>query len=75
MELFKGNTSPSLTDTIRVDGAPFDLTDCTVKFQMKLIGASSLTVDTAATIVDAEAGEVRYDWQAADVDTAGSFIG
>lgn len=71
---FKGNRSPSITDTIKVDGAAFDLTGSTVKFKMRQEMSATLKVDAAATIVTPAAGAVRYDWAALDVDTAGTFI-
>ena len=70
----KGNRSPSLADTIRVDGVAFDLTGSTVKFKMRAEGSSTLKVDTAAVVVLAAAGTVRYDWAALDVDTAGDYL-
>jgi hypothetical protein len=72
---FKGNRSPSLADTIRIDGTPFDLTGSSVKFKMRAEGSSTLKVDSAATIVSPTAGTVRYDWASADVDTGGEFFG
>lgn len=72
--LFKGDRNPALQDTITVGGSAYDLTSSTVKLQMRAIGAQTLTVDTAATIVTAASGIVRYDWAADDVDTAGTFL-
>jgi len=58
-----------------VDGVAFDLTGSSVKFKMRADGSSTLKVDAAAVVVSAVAGTVRYDWAAADVDTAGDFLG
>jgi hypothetical protein len=46
-----------------------------VKFKMRADGSSTLKVNTAAVVVSAVAGTVRYDWAAIDVDTAGDFLG
>jgi hypothetical protein len=35
--------------------------------------AGPVKIDTAATVVTAASGIVRYDWLAADTDTAGTF--
>lgn len=73
---FKANRSPSLTDTIQIDGVNFDLTGSSVKFQMRLESSAMLKVNTAATIVNPPGvnGQVRYDWLSADVDTAGTYL-
>lgn len=71
--IYKDNQSPSLEDTISINGAPFDLTGSTVKLRMRPERSSTLKVDAAATIVTPASGLVRYDWVAADVDTAGVF--
>lgn len=71
---YLNNRSPSVTDTIKVAGAAFDLTGSTVKLQMRAEGSSVLKVDTAATVLVAASGTVRYDWAAADVDTVGDYV-
>lgn len=73
LEMFVGNRSPSLTGTITVNGAPFDLSGSTVKLQMRLASGSVLKVDSPATIVNAVAGQVQYNWAALDVDTQGDY--
>ncbi len=53
-ELHKGNRSPSLGETIRIQGEPFDLAGCTAKLKMRPeLAATPLKVDATATIVTA----------------------
>jgi hypothetical protein len=70
-----GNQNPSITETVlNDDGSAHDLTGQTVRFRMRAVGSAVLKVDAAATVVSSPAGTVRYDWQAADVDTAGQYL-
>jgi hypothetical protein len=75
IEHYKGNRSPSLSDTITVDGVAFDLTGSSVKFKMRPENSSTLKVDAAAIVTSTTNGTVRYDWAANDVDTAGEYVG
>lgn len=74
LQWFTGNRDPSIAETLTIAGVAKDLTGCTVKFKMRAVGSSTLKVDAAATIVTPAAGTVRYDWAAADVDTAATYL-
>ncbi|MBX9790183.1 MAG: phage baseplate upper protein [Pirellulales bacterium] len=57
------------------DGNPVDLTGSTVAFRM-VNAAGTVKINNAAAVIESAAtGEVRYDWAAGDVDTAGEFWG
>jgi hypothetical protein len=73
---FVGNRTPSYTKTLAVNGVPVDLTGATVTFSMRPVGTSTLKVTAQpVTVVGSPlAGNVRYDWAAADVDTAGQYL-
>lgn len=74
INIFKGNRSPSITDQITANGAPFDLTGSSVKLQMRPVNSAVLKIDSAATIVNAATGQVQYNWAALDVDTQGDYM-
>lgn len=69
------NTIPSLEATL-IDylGQPVPLSDATVTFAMRSRDNPNLVINGAAAIVDAAAGKVSYQWNAADTNTHGSYI-
>lgn len=78
-EIKKGDRLPSLEAIIRkrADGTAIDLTTAvSVAFRMWAQRQSGGTykVDTAAVVVAAASGSVRYDWTALDTDTVGDFF-
>ena len=75
--MFTGNLSPTLTDTIKINGVAFDLTGSTVKFLMRsaLDPDGPFTVNRSATVVSPAAGTVSYAWQVGDTDLQGDYRG
>lgn len=71
----QGTTSPLLTwQLVDSNYAVIDLTNATsVVFIMRKVSSSTPTVTAAATITNAEAGEVSYQWASADTASAGIY--
>ena len=68
----QNDTSPSMLATLQdANGVAVDLSDATVNFYMGNINGN--VADSIATIVDAEAGQVRYDWVALDTSDSGMY--
>lgn len=68
-----GDLLPSITGTLKdQSGAVLSLVGFTVKLRWRLRGSSNVVL-RSADIVDAAAGEVRYDWQSGDTDIQGVY--
>lgn len=76
INMYVGNTAPSIVDTLRQTlsngaSAPIDLSTCTVTFVMRSQYGTAHLIDAAAVIVGSPTlGQVRYDWSLADTTTA-----
>ena len=72
----QGDTAPDITTTIHEEDVPgniVNLTDCTVRFQMRRPDDRRFTVNAAATVVNAAAGTVRYSWGPNDLAVPGDY--
>ena len=70
----QNDTSPAMLATLQdASGNAINITGASVRFHMRKIGRTELIVDADVAIVTEESGLVRYDWDAADTDTIGSY--
>jgi len=71
----QNDTSPPLTAQLTNANGPQDLTGATVTMSMRLQGSSANKIsDAACSIVgNPTLGNVQYNWQAGDTNTAGVF--
>ncbi|CAB4176084.1 Domain of unknown function DUF2479 [uncultured Caudovirales phage] len=65
-----GNVTEQLLDE---NLAPVNITGASVKFSMRTRTGSVAKVSSAATIVTAATGIVKYQWVTGDTDTAGDY--
>jgi hypothetical protein len=73
----QGDTGPDVNGVIHAEGdpaSPTDLTNATVRFQMRLPEGKHYKVDAVATITDAPNGAVSYAWGANDLSRHGLFV-
>lgn len=68
----KGDRARKATDTLKIDGAPIDLTGATVYFLMRNIAAGTV-IRQAATIVSPSLGTVEYQFAAGETDVVGAY--
>jgi hypothetical protein len=68
-----GSTSPPLVVTLMDGDTPAVLTGATVRIRMRSRLGGALVVDSPATVTDAAAGVVSYQWQAGDTDEVGEY--
>ncbi len=74
VEMNTGDLSPSIVATLQnSDGSIFDLTNCTVVFQLSQQG--KVLFSKAASVINAKSGVVEYDWDAGDTDFSGVCTG
>lgn len=70
-----GDTQPSITEAVTSNGSPVNLSAATAVFKMRPVGSTVLKVNASATVVSPKAnGNLQYDWQTADVNTAGTYL-
>lgn len=71
----RNDTSPAITETLQdEDGNVIDITDSSVKFIMQDPNEDTVKISSSAEITDAEGGQVKYDWEEDDTDTAGYYL-
>ena len=70
----QNDTLPNVeVQLIDIEGNPINLDLCGVHFHMMCTNGE-LKINRPATIVNAENGEVKVEWQEGETDTAGTFI-
>ena len=71
----QGDSGQTITATLTdEDGAPQDLEGATVRFLMAPLTGGDAVIAAEAEVEDPDTGEVSYEWQEGDTDTAGHFI-
>lgn len=71
----RGHSLPTLSDTLmELDGTPMVIpVTASITFRMRSATGGDLKVDAPATVVDANAGKVKYTFSETDTDTAGNY--
>ncbi len=69
----RNDLAPSYAVRLVEGEAALSLVGCTVQFVMTLDGGTVPKVNAPATVTDAAAGAVQYDWSGTDTDTPGLY--
>lgn len=72
----QGDTGPDIVTVLHEEATPgnvINLTNCTVRFQMRRPDDRRFTVNAPATIVNAAGGVCRYSWGANDLSVPGDY--
>ncbi len=71
----QNDTSPILQANLKdANENAVDVTGAAITFKMRPVSSSTATINSAAAIIDGEAGSVKYEWQSGDTATAGSYF-
>ena len=73
----QGDTAPDITAIIHEEddvSSIIDLTDATVRFQMRKQDDHRYTVNAAGQVLDAPNGKVSYSWGANDLSVPGTYV-
>lgn len=72
----RGDLLPELNAVLQDAIGPVNLAGATVRFHMRVPGSTGTAkVGTAATVVTAATGAVKYTWTGTDTDTVGRYYG
>jgi len=73
-QIKENDTTPSLRAALlNGSGNAVDLIGATVRFHMRTLGSSSVTIDESASVVSQAEGIVQYNWVSGDTADVGSY--
>ena len=76
IKIVQNDTLPPLEFSLTKEGAPLDLTGCTVKFYMKDATTGSVKINgNTCAITDPTKGKCRYSWSGSDTNTVATYLG
>jgi len=71
----QNDTAPILQANLKdANDVAVDVTGASIAFKMRPVSSTTATINTAAAIIDGEAGSVKYEWVGSDTATAGSYF-